>query len=562
MTKPGQKQAVAAIAIASLTLMLACSPKLNETSEGSASGSSLDAALATISRDNIQSILNYLADDERQGRLTGTKGYDESARYVAEQFNAIGLEKGGTDGWYQHVPFITRMIETENSGVTLHKSSGDVDLKWKKDVIIIADKLRADNRIRAEVVFVGFGVHAPGLGYSDYNEIDVSGKIVAIFKGAPATFPPTERAHFSHNRTKTEEMIRRGAIGQLVLLNRLEEKRSSWEKRTRNIGTQPGMSWIDVSGDVADFHPEHQGLALLNRHAAEQLFEDSPLTFDEALDAAGDARQLSMALGVEVTMHRKARHERISSANVVGILRGSDQELSNEYVVYTSHLDHLGTGTPIDGDEIYNGMYDNALGVAMLVETARALAALSKPPRRSIIFVALTGEEEGLLGSDYFVHYPTVPLRSIIANVNIDMPMVMFPMNTATGYGAEHSSLEDVIAAAIEVEGFTLAPDPYPEEVIFVRSDQYSFVRQGIPSVYLAEGISSSAPDVDGRATIDAFIDDHYHEPSDDLSRHIEWDTALRFARASARIGYRIAMDERRPDWNDGDFFGEKFDEK
>ncbi len=548
------------MALASVSLLSACSADSGGLPENGGAESGLETALATISRDNIQSSLNYLAADEREGRFTGTRGYDESAQYVADQFAAMGLESGGTDGWLQQVPLITRVLDIANSGVTLHSGTGDVDLEWKEDLIIYANRLRAENRIRAEVVFVGFGVHAPELDYSDYDGIDVSGKIVATFRGAPATFPSTERAHYSSGRTKEEELVSRGAIGQITLSNRLDERRNPWDRVTQNLGAWPDMSWIGEGGDVADFHREHQGHARFNRRAAERLFEGSPLTFEEALDASENGRPSSTALGVEVTMYRKAEHERITSPNVVGILRGSDPELSAEYVVYSSHLDGLGIGTPVDGDRIYNGLYDNALGVAVTIETARALAALPVPPRRSIVFVAVTGEEIGLLGSDYFAQYPTVPASAIVASVNIDMPMVMFPLDTVTGYGAEHSSLEGVMTVEARKEGFEYTPDPYPDEVYFIRSDQYSFVRQGIPSLYLAEGVGSSDPTVDGRAVIDAFNRNHYHQPSDDLySQPIEWETALRFVRASVRIGHRIAMEEQRPTWNEGDFFGDKF---
>ena len=547
------------ITMASILLLFACSKVSNKIPENGSAESGFDTALASISSDNIQSSINYLAADEREGRMTGSRGYNESAQYVADKFAAMGLEPGGTEEWLQQVPFITRMLDVENSGVTLHKSTGDVDLEWAKDQIIYADRLRAENRIRGEVVFAGFGVHAPEFGYSDFDEIDVSGKIVATFSGAPATFPSTERAYYSSGRTKAAELVRRGAIGQIGLMSRLAERLDPWENWTQNLGTQPGMSWIDEGGEVADFHPELQGDAKFNRHSAEQLFEGSSLTFEEALDAADEARPLSTALGIEVTMYRRAEHERITSPNVVGILRGRDPELANEYVVYSTHLDHLGTGAPIDGDSIYNGLYDNALGVAVTIEIARAFASLSVPPRRSIVFVAVTGEEEKLAGSDYFAHYPTVPSSAIVANVNIDMPMFLFPMNTVTGYGAEHSSLEGLTTEEARKEGFEYIPDPFPDQVYFIRSDQYSFVRQGIPSVYLAEGIGSSDPAVDGRAVLDAFFAEHYHQPSDDLSQPIEWETALRFSRAGARIGYRIAMEDQRPTWNEGDFFGEKF---
>ncbi len=557
--KVKQIQAQMLIAMTSIFMLFACSKDSSNNAKDGGAEINLDAALAGISRDRIQSHLNFLASDEREGRMTGSRGYDESAQYVADQFAAIGLEPGGTDGWMQPVPFITRMLDVENSGVTLHKSNGDVDLEWAKDMIIYADKLRDENQIRAEVVFAGFGVHAPEVGYSDFDGIDVRDKIVATFTKAPAIFPSTERAHFSSGRTKAAELVSRGAIGQIGLMSRLVERLDPWENWTQNLGTQPGMSWIDEQGEVADFHPELQGDAMFNRHSAEQLFEGAPLTFEEALDAADEARPSSMALGVEVTMYRKAEHERISSSNVIGILRGSDPQLATEYIVYSTHLDHLGTGTPVNGDGIYNGFYDNAFGVAMTIEIARALAALSTPPRRSIMFVAVTGEEEKLAGSDYFAHYPTVPASALVANVNIDMPLMLFPLDTIVGYGSEHSSLEGLTATEAKKEGFELTPDPYPDQVYFIRSDQYSFVRQGIPAVYFAEGIGSSDPSVDGLAVQDIFFSGHYHQPSDDLSQPVNWETALRFSRAGARVGYRIAMEDQRPTWNEGDFFGEKF---
>jgi Zn-dependent M28 family amino/carboxypeptidase len=244
---------------------------------------------------------------------------------------------------------------------------------------------------------------------------------------------------------------------------------------------------------------------------------------------------------------------------VIGILRGSDPELTDEYVVYTAHLDHVGTGVPIDGDTIYNGMYDNAMGSSLLVETARAFAAMPEPPRRSIIFIALTGEERGLVGSDYYAHYPTVPGESIVANVNLDMPLFLYPLADIIAFGSEHSSLEGVIADAVVEEGFVLTPDPMPEEVIFIRSDQYSFVKQGVPSVFLVPGHTSSDPGIDGEGLWRGFLKTYYHQPSDDLSRPIDWPSAVRFARANVRIGYAVAEDDDRPTWNPGDFFGEKF---
>jgi len=346
-----RKTPIRSVAVmASALLLFACGEDTDEVSATDVAETDLDTALAGISRDNIQSHLDYLAADEREGRMAGSRGYDDAAKYVADQFAAIGLEPGGTDGWMQPIPFITRMLDVENSGVTLHKSDGDVDLEHAKNLIIYADKLRDQNQIRAEVVFAGFGVHAPELGYSDFDGVDVNGKIVATFTKAPSTFPSTERAHFASGRTKAAELVGRGAIGQITLMSRLLERMDPWENWTPNLGKRPGLSWIDEAGEVADFHPELEGDAMFNRQAAEQLFDGAPITFEDALDAAEQDRPSSRALGVEVTMIRSSTHERILSANVIGMLRGSDPELADEYVVYSTHLDHLGIGSPVDGD--------------------------------------------------------------------------------------------------------------------------------------------------------------------------------------------------------------------
>jgi Zn-dependent M28 family amino/carboxypeptidase len=241
------------------------------------------------------------------------------------------------------------------------------------------------------------------------------------------------------------------------------------------------------------------------------------------------------------------------------MIRGADPELADEYVVYSAHLDHIGVGTPVEGDDIYNGFYDNAMGTALLIETARAFKAMPEPPRRSIIFIAVTGEERGLLGSDYFATYPTVPVDSMIANVNLDMPLLLYPLADVIAFGAEHSNMDEPIARAAEAEGLVLTPDPMPEEVLFIRSDQYSFVRKGIPSVFLVPGFTSSDPEIRGEELFRGHLATHYHRPSDDLTRPVDWPSALAFARTNVRIGLEIAEDDEPPAWNEGDFFGDRF---
>lgn len=211
----------------------------------------------------------------------------------------------------------------------------------------------------------------------------------------------------------------------------------------------------------------------------------------------------------------------------------------------------------MDGDHIYNGAYDNAMGIALMIEAARVLAA--DPPRRSVLFIAVGGEERGLLGSDYYAHNPSVPIEQLVGLVNLDMPLFLYPLASVIGFGAEHSTMGPAIEAAVAEAGLFLAEDPLKDEVLFIRSDQYSFVKQGVPSVFLVPGFDSSDPAVDGKAEFFRFFGTHYHEPSDDLSRFVHWPSAVRFARANVRIGRQIANAEQRPRWNPGNFFGELY---
>ena len=516
-----------------------------------------NTAIDTITQQALADHLAYLADDAREGRMAGQPGYDEAAQYVADRFAEMGLTPGGDDGWYQQVPLISYRIDEESTTLIAHRDGEDTELQYKEHFVMGGDKVREETTVRAEVVYVGFGVHAPEVGYSDYEGIDVEGKIVAMFGDAPATLPSEERAYYSSGRTKAEEAVRRGAIGMIGLRSRRFDEYVPWERIKAQAGVRPGMAWVTLTGEPADYYPELVGSASISTDVAHKLFAGTPISFEEARDATESSTPASVPLGFEVTLGKKTTHEVITSPNVIGIVPGTDPELKNEFIVYTAHLDHNGIGNPVDGDSIYNGMYDNAMGSSLLIETARAFA--NSPARRSMVFIALTAEERGLLGSDYYAHYPTVPSDAIIANVNLDMPLFLYPVADIIAFGAQHSSLEGTVGKAIVAEGFTLTPDPMPEENLFRRSDQYSFVRRGVPAVYLKPGFTSTDPSIDGKAIENEHRKNHYHRPSDDLSRPIDWDSAVRFARANARIGYAIASEESRPAWNEGDFFGEKF---
>lgn len=536
--------------------LLACSPASRDST-----AQELDRALDSITTTALQTHARYLADDALEGRRAGTPGYDRAAAYVAEQFEAMGLQPGGVDGWYQSVALRSYRLAEDGAEFTVYRGDESEAFVYRDDFSMVADAVRLAAAVRADVVFAGYGVHAPEFGYSDYDGIDVDGKIVAIFPGAPDVIEGAEGSYYASTTTKSLEAVLRGALGTIVLRTQKAEERNPWEEIKKRFGTRPGLTWTSRDGRAARYYPELRGNAYLSIDAATRLFDGSPLSFAEAHEAmlANDVR--SVPLGVSVSLSTRSEHSTVTSANVIGVVRGTDPELADEFVVYTAHLDHLGVretdSADGDSDRIHNGLYDNAMGVALMLETARAIAA--EPLKRSVMFMALTAEESGLLGSDYFVNNPTVPIESLVANINLDMPLFLYPIADLVAFGSEHSSLHSITESAAAAEGFIFSPDPVPEERLFVRSDQYSFVKMGIPAIYLIGGFNSTDPDIDGEALFRDHVKNYYHEPSDDLSRPVDWDSARRFARAHTRMGQAIANEAERPRWNEGDFFGERF---
>ena len=513
--------------------------------------------LERVSGKPLKAHVRALAADKLEGRRAGESGYDAAARYVADAFERYDLDPGGTDGWYQPVPLVGYQVDPESPAVVIFRDGQPEPLAWRDDYGISPDKVRASNRVRAEVVYVGYGVHAPDFDYSDYDGIDVRGKIVALFGGAPSLMPHAERAFYASGRTKAEEAVARGAVGSIYLRSRRIDEQSPWERYAERTGKKPSLAWVSDTG-AADYFPELRGEISISSDAARKLFEGTPLSFEEARDFAENDSPASASLGVEVSISGMTDHERLNSPNVIGIVRGTDPQLADEFVVYTAHLDHIGRDPAVEsGDNINNGAYDNAMGVAIMLETAKIFAV--NPPARSVMFIALTAEESGLLGSDYFAHHPTVPIDSIVANINLDMPLFLYPVADLVAFGSEHSSLEGDVALAARAEGFTLTPNPLPEENLFVRSDQYSFVRQGVPSIFLVPGFTSLDPDINGEEQFRDHLKNHYHKPSDDLSRPVHWPSVERFTRSHIRIGYAVANATARPTWNDGDFFAKRF---
>lgn len=488
----------------------------------------------------------FLAADALRGREAGSAEYGIAAQYVAAQFYAAGLRPAGDAGSYiQKVPLVTYRAADRGDVVLTRAGAPPVPLVFGEDYVPGAVAGAARTALDAPVVFVGYGLVAPDYRRDDYAGVDVRGKIVAFFGGAPADFQSEERAHFQSAATKAVIAAQHGAVGALLLTSApLAAGGASFDR--------PHMIWArpDGTGDA----PGVPVLATLSATGSAKLFAAAKTRWAEIVPrlAGGKARFTAQPLGMSATVSLKTAFSPADSGNVAGLIPGGDPKLAQEVVVLSAHLDHLGVGRPdATGDTIYNGAEDNAVGIAALIEEARRFQASGRPPRRSILFLAVTAEEKGLVGSDYFARHPTVPIGNIVADVNLDMPLLTYAFEDMTVFGADRSTLGPVVARAAGKLGVAMSPDPDPGQGMFVRSDHYRFVQQGVPSVFLWPG--QKGP---GKAATAAFMAHRYHQPSDDVSQPIDWAQGIRFVDVTYAIAREIADGDARPRWNKGDFFG------
>ncbi|MFQ5694404.1 MAG: M28 family peptidase, partial [Terriglobia bacterium] len=419
----------------------------------------IDRALADIRADGLRAHINFLADDLLEGRGTGTRGYQLAANYVAAQFETFGLEPAGSEGYLQPIRFRHSQADRQSSSLVLVREDGELGLAYGDDFIADDDLLREESAVTAPLVFVGFGVSAPALDYDDYAGVDARGKIVVLLPGAPSAFPSSERAHFSSGSVKRSNAVAHGAVGVLVLWSPEMERRFPWKTFGR-FARRGSMTWLDEKGEAFNTFPTLRALAVLSRPGAEKLFAGAPRSLEEAFSLEEGQRVPAFDLPASARVRVLSEHKELESPNVVARLRGSDPRLRDEYVVYTAHLDHEGLGEPDEtGDTIYNGAVDNASGIAALLEIARAFAGLQPAPRRSVLFIATAGEEEGLLGAEYFAHHPTVSGEALVANINCDGNLMLYPPADVIAYGAEHSTLGGTVEQAAARLGLEVSPD-------------------------------------------------------------------------------------------------------
>jgi Zn-dependent M28 family amino/carboxypeptidase len=515
-----------------------------------------------VHTDAIRGHVEFLAADLLDGRATASRGHDIAAAYVVSQFRQAGLQPGGDDdGYLQKVPLLEATPVLPGSSAQLVRENDTYAFEYGTHYLPSADFSSASSTLSAPLVFAGFGIDAPELNHNDFENIDVKGRIAVIFSGAPARFSNERRAYYSWEQRKLTTLVEKGAVGVITVDSSADMKRTPWQRRVA-MSWLPQMRWLDQDGVPQDAFPALKLRFRFNHEAATRLFETAQSSFAEALAAADEGTPQGFELPGMLTLSATTGLRTTESTNVIGVLPGSDPQLKHEYVVITAHLDHLGRGSAVNGDSVYNGAHDNAVGTGIMLEIARALYASNTKPRRSLIFVAVTAEEKGMLGSDFFAHQAESQGKKIVANLNLDMPLVFAPVHDLVALGAQHSTLGSIARQAAAAQGYRLSADAAPEQVRFIRSDQFSFIRRGIPSLKLDAGYQPRNPSTDLDELRRQFLSTHYHQPSDDLELPIDYPTAADLARVGLRIVLQVANASTAPRWAQGDFFAEKFTSK
>jgi Zn-dependent M28 family amino/carboxypeptidase len=487
--------------------------------------------------------VSFLAADRMKGRETGSAEHREAAEYVARHFKEAGLKPGGTDGYMQPVSFKSRRIVEEKSSLAIVRGSSVVPVVLG-DEAMFSMRIDPAPRVEAPLVFAGYGLQVPESKHDDLAGLDLKGRVVLLLTGGPSSIPGPLLAHYQN--TRWSYLKQAGAIG-VVSIQNPKGQDIPWD-RSKLARFLPSMAIADLALDDT----AGQQLAVtVNPATAETFFEGSGHTFKELL-ALSNAGQVLPRFAVPGSIRATVAvaTESLTSDNVVAILPGVDPVLKNEYVVVSAHLDHIGVGT-MTGDAIYNGAMDNASGVATLIETASAAAA-KKTLKRSIIFVAVTAEEKGLLGSRYYANRPTVPASSIVADLNTDMFLPIFPLRSLIVQGLEESDLADDLRKAARPMGIEVYSDPEPERNAFVRSDQYSFIRNGVPSISLKVGFTKDSAE---HEIVKRWRTERYHAPSDDLAQPIDRQSAEDFNNVYLALLEAVANRPTKPAWNKDSFF-------
>jgi Peptidase family M28 len=508
---------------------------------------SLYAGAADLNKEGARwwSRIQVIADDKLQGRNTGSEGYMQAARYVAGEFERAGLRPAGTSGYFQPVKFTVSQIVEGESSLALVRNGQATPLVLGQDANLNVRPGIAP-KFEAEAVFCGYCLVIPEYGIDDLAGLDVKGKVVVYIGGGPTGIPSEMRAHYSSGGQRRKAFQAAGVVGTATIANP-KSMDIPWERST--------LARLNATMALAEELGEERRPfgAAINPASANKIFASSGHTFEEILALADAGKALPhFPLNVSFRMTEKLTRAELDSPNVVGVLPGSDPKLKDEYVVFSAHLDHLGVGGAVNGDTIYNGAMDDGSGIASILEIAAMLKEQKVKLKRSVLFVAVCGEEKGELGSLYFAAHPTVPIKSIVADLNLDMFLPLFPLRYLEVQGVNESTLGDEIRAVAKKADVVIQTDKEPDRNLFIRSDQYSFVQQGVPALAFKFGYEPGSPE---EKMAKAWLKERYHAPSDDLNQPVDKAGAALFNRMLMETGIRVANAPDRPKWVEKSFF-------
>jgi peptidase M28-like protein/carboxypeptidase family protein len=491
--------------------------------------------------------IKVLADDKLEGRDTGSRGEREAQKYAIAQLKNAGAEPAGSDGFYQPVKFVSRQIVEKDCSLVLIRDGKREPLTLGEDAIITTRVMPAPE-VEASLVFAGYGLKVPEKNYDDFAGLDVKGKLVVVFSGSPAEIPGALASHYQTLLERWKVLKAAGAVGMISLLNPAVMD-IPWSRISLNRA-HPSM---DLDYPEFDETAGAKLMAFVNPASAEKFFAGSGHTFQEIAALGKDRKPLPrFPLTVSIAAKTKVEVTQVESANLVAKLPGNDSALKDEYVVLSAHLDHIGIGEPINGDRIYNGAMDNGSGSALVLDMADSFKKHPEKLRRSLLLVLVTGEEKGLLGSKYFAAHPTVPAKSMVADVNVDMFLPIVPLKVLRVLGLDDSDLGDRTREIAQSEGVKVQPDPEPLRNLFIRSDQYNFIRHGVPSVIMSFGAEPGSPE---QKTFKDWLTQRYHAPSDDVNQPVDLAAAAKYEEIIRGLLINVANGDHRPQWKPESFF-------
>ncbi len=511
-------------------------------------------ALETINPERIRAHVRFLSHDLLEGRGTGQRGGDIAAEYIATQFALYGLKPVGDNGTYlQKVPMVGITPSQETTFSLIPASGSRITLKVLDDYVSYDQTQQPQSDVDAPIVYVGYGIHAPEYDWDDYKDTDVRGKVLLMLVNEPASDDPKffkgkALTYYGRWTYKYEEAARRGAVG-VLLIHQNEMASYPWEVvRNSNSGEK---SYLKLDGT-----PKLKAAAWIQLGVARNLVNGAGLNLEKLMSDAQSRDFKAVALPAKLQAHIFSKIRPFESNNVIAELPGSDAKLKNEAVLYTAHYDHLGIRPDMPGDNIYNGANDNATGCGVLLELARAFGQAAQKPRRSILFASVTGEEQGLLGSDYLGKHPPFPAGRITLDLNYDdLPPLGSPEEVEVS-GAERTSFYRIVEATAKDFRLTIRPDAHPEAGHFYRSDHFSLARVGIPSFSINEGVKYKGHDEAwGLQQDQEYNEKHYHQPSDEYRPDMDFTGDATMARFGFILGWQAAVLPKVVSWEKGDEF-------